>query len=214
MRVEQLRRRGRVEHTRGERRRQRTGPRGRERVDHQRAFRFARVAPGNPPHLLGRRAPALHDGRHHRVVTEQSLHARERAVGPVVRGLVAAPEPELPAVGGHDLVGNEPQQRETARRRVEILVVLRVAEQPTVELPAHPLGQRGGSEHAVVTPAPREPFTVLGLGLDHHARARQAALGEAEQQPLGERLRRERDGVDPLRPAGRARSARPDPAAG
>ena len=40
---------------------------------------------------------------------------------------------------------------------------------------------------------------MLGLGLDHHPRAREPALGEPEQQPAREALRRERDLVDPRR---------------
>ena len=79
----------------------------------------ARLAPRHPAHLLGRRAAALHDRGRDRVVAEHPLHARERAVGAVVRGLVATPEPELAAVRGDDLVGDEPHQRERAGGGVE-----------------------------------------------------------------------------------------------
>ena len=40
---------------------------------------------------------------------------------------------------------------------------------------------------------------MLGLGLDEHARAREAAFGETFEQPVGELLRRERGDVDPFR---------------
>ena len=90
------------------------------------------------------------------------MHACERAVGAVARDLVATPEPELAPVRGHDLVGNEPHQRERAGggveaglgERGEILLGAHVTRdrphtglglgEPAVELPAHPFGQRRG----------------------------------------------------------------------
>ncbi len=88
-------------------------------ADRERPLGLARLTPRHPPHLFGGRAAALHDRGRDRVVAEHPLHARERAVGAVARGLVATPEPELTAVRGHDLVGNEPHQRERAGGGVE-----------------------------------------------------------------------------------------------
>ena len=47
-----------------------------------------------------------------------------------------------------------------------------------------------------MAPAPGQPFTPLRLGLDHHARAREAERPESRHEPLGQRLRRERGGLD------------------
>ena len=81
----------------GVRRRHRTGPAG-DLVAVDVVLGRARLAPRHPAHLLGRSAAALRDGGRDRVVAEHALHAGEGAVGAVVRGLVATPEPELAAV--------------------------------------------------------------------------------------------------------------------
>ena len=192
--------------------RQRTRPRGRDRLDHQRPLRFARLAPRHPPHLLGRRAAALDHRGHNGLVPDHALHARERAIGAVVRGLVATPETELATVGGHHLVGNQAQQREPGSCIFDIEVGW--GSEPAVELPAHAFGERGRRERTVVAPAPGEPFAVLGLGLDDHPRAREPAIGEPEQQAVGETLRRERHRVHALNRADRAPPAPRDRAAG
>ena len=53
-----------------------------------------------------------------------------------------------------------------------------------------------GVSGVVEPPATCKPLTVLGLGFDHHARAREPALVEPREQPVGEPLGRERGDVD------------------
>ena len=47
-----------------------------------------------------------------------------------------------------------------------------------------------------MAPAPGQPLTPLGLGLDHHASARKTERPESRHELLGQRLGRERGGLD------------------
>ena len=85
----------------------------------------------------------MHNGGDDRVVAEHALHARERAVGAVVRGLVTSPETELAAVGRHDLVGYERELGDPRGRRA--------GRDPAFELPTHALGERTRGKDAALT---------------------------------------------------------------
>ena len=64
-----------------------------------------------------------------------------------------------------------------------------------VELPADPVGDRGGGQEPVVPPQPAA-FPPVGPGGPHlHADARQPAGGQAIVHPLGQRLGREHHGL-------------------
>ena len=77
---------------------------------------------------------------------------------------------------------------------VDGVVVANFRREPALELPADARRQRRRGERALVAPAPGQPLTPLGLGLDHHASARPSAPRRHEL--LGERLGRERSGLD------------------
>ena len=151
----------------------------------------ARVAPRDQTHAIGRAPSPSHCRGHDRLGAEHPLQADEGAAGPLGRGAVAAPEAELAAVIGMDLVGHEAQERDAGRDGAG-------SGQPAVELPAHPLGEHGRGEGAVVAPQAGEVLAVLGLGFDAHPRAGQAAPGQACVQRVGQGLGREGGDVDPL----------------
>ena len=185
-----------IEHARRERRRQRARPGRNFGSDRKRELHLTRLTPRNEADLFGRGPPALHDRGGDRVVAEHPLDPCERTIGPLVRDLVATPEPELAPVGRYDLVGN---QREAGDTRSGLPGV-----DPRVELPPHPFREHTRRERVAelrtgVPPTAREPFAVLRLRLDEHARARKSALGEPFEQPVGQLLRRERGDVDPFR---------------
>ena len=118
------------------------------------------------------------------------LESGDRPVGAVTRGGVTAPEAELATGRGDELVGDEPHDREPGGG---VLVLrLRVAAQPAVELPAHAGDERGGGERPLVPPPSDELLAVLGLGLDDDLGAGQPARGEPLEEPVGEGLRGER----------------------
>ena len=131
-------------------------------------------------------------------MAEHPLHPGEHAPGAVGRGRVAAPEPELAAGGGQHLVRHQPQQHETAGRELvdRPVVAGGVRREPALELPADARRQRRRGERPLVAPAPGQPLTPLGLGLDHHARARETERPESRHELLGQRLGRERSGLD------------------
>ena len=130
-------------------------------------------------------------------MAEHPLHPGEHAAGAIGRGRVAAPEPELAAGGGQHLVGHQPQQHETAGREVvDRPVVAHLRREPALELPANARRQRRRGERAFVAPAPSQPLTPLGLGLDHHPCARETERPESRHESLGQRLGRERGGLD------------------
>ena len=111
-----------------------------------------------------------------------------RTVGP---RLVATPEPELATARRDDLIGDEAQEREPTGEPA-------CSGEPTVELPAHALGERGRGERALVAPAACERLAVLGLAVDDDAGAREPARREPIEEPVGERLAHERRGVDAI----------------
>ena len=146
------------------------------------------LAPGHPTHLFRGRPSPDRDRGDHRLGPEHPLHPCERTRGVVGGSGIAAPEPELATGRGHDLVGHERNSGDAPGRG-----------EPALELPPHPRDEGRGGERAVVTPAAREPFAVLGLRFHDDTGARQPELVEPAEQLVGQALRRERGFVDTFR---------------
>jgi len=103
--VEELRGKRWVEQTRRCRRWHRSRPWRPLPRRERRPFRFARFPPRNPPDPFRRRTTPLRDPGDHRVVSEHPLHPGQYPSGPVPRGRITTPEPELTAGGGAEVVG-------------------------------------------------------------------------------------------------------------
>ena len=144
-------------------------------------------------HLLTRTASAAPLGDGHRFRTEETLDTRERAHDALVGSAAAAPEPELPARRGRQLVGYEADERDACSRPVDGGAV-----QPTIELPAHPIGDDAGGE-VIEAPQPFEALAVVGLGDDQQACAHMAARRQIGVQLTRQRSSDERGGVDAFR---------------
>jgi hypothetical protein len=156
-----------------------------------RITRVTRVAPWHQAHTIGRTSSASDDGGHHRLGTEHALESDEGTGGAFGGGAVAAPEAELAAVIGMDLVRRQTQERDAGRDCAR-------HREPTIELPAHPLGEHGRGERTVMPPRTGQVLTVLGLDLDAHACAGQPAPGQTRVQLVGQGLGREGGDVDPF----------------
>ncbi len=123
-----------------------------------------------------------------------------------------APQPELqPAVPDH-LVRHQPQQHDPGGRPLRLPGG--GPGQPAVELPAHPVGDRGRGQQPLVPPDPVQLLAVLGLRLDRQPGAGQPAPDSPSCSLLGQRPGGEGGGVDPVDRRVELDRARPAPAAG
>src|SRR4029079_18391421 len=106
----------------------RRGPRYRTRPRRRCAFGFvAGFAPRDPADPLGGSVVSAVERGDARVGSEHALHAAERTPGPVGRGGITTPEPELATDGGTEVVRREGEASEAGGDRV--------GEQPGIELP-------------------------------------------------------------------------------
>ena len=71
--------------------------------------------------------------------------------------------------------------------------------EPAIELPASPLGKRGGRQCPFVTPQPSVCFACFGLGFDGHSDTRQTFGTEMVMEFVGQRLGSKCAGVDAFR---------------
>ena len=106
---------------------------------------------------------------------------------------LASPEPELAASSRNDFVGREHQSNEPTGRSCRDSRL-----QPTVELPAHTIGDRTDRQRSFVAPQPGEAFTVLALDFARQPRTGQAQRVESRVQLFGQRTGGERDLFDAL----------------
>jgi hypothetical protein len=142
------------------------------------------VAERDQGHLVGRAAPAREHRAGHRAVPEHGLDPDGGARYPVADHRVA-PQAELAALVAHQLVGNQPQQRDPADPDPRVTGDRRP---PAGQLPPHPLGHRQRGQQAVVPPQPGDLLPVLANHLDLDPHAGQSPVGQAGVHPLGERL--------------------------
>ena len=110
--------------------------------------------------LFGMAAP-FHLGYPYRLRAQLTLETSGHSSRPFVDLGLTTPETELPSLSRYDLIGDQsdpddPTGRPGGRRPVE----------PSIELPANPVGHRGGTESSLMTPEPYQFFAVLGLGFD------------------------------------------------
>ena len=115
----------------------------------------------------------------HLGVTEHRLHPDSRAGDAVTRHGVT-PQCQLPPGGPHQLIGDQPQQRDPGR-----------AVPPAVELPAHALGHRQRGQQPVVPPQPAELASVLAAHLHLNPDAGKTRGRQPVVHLIGECLGRE-----------------------
>ncbi len=221
--VEQLGGRRRLEDARGRGTGHRAGPRRDLGQTDRPGGEIDRIEPGtgsrgSPQGTQRTRSagvrPPWGTGRHHVVEAEHPLHAGEDARRAIDSGRVATPEAELAPARRDHLVREEPQQGEPAG---EVPPAAARAPSPPVIQPSSCHRTRSVSAAGVSAPSwrhdPGQVLAVLGLGLDHDLRAREPALLQPGQQPVGQRPWPRTSPRRPARPAGRARRPPPGPAA-
>ena len=118
----------------------------------------------NQPELFARATATAPFGYPDGVGAEQCVHPGQRPLCPLVGLGLAAPEPELATTCRDDFVGREHQSGEPTGRPGGDRGV-----QPTVELPAHPIGNGADRQRAFVAPQPRDAFTVFALDIDRQS---------------------------------------------
>ena len=134
---------------------------------------------------------SLHLGHSHRLWAELTLETGRHATCSLVDLGLTAPEPQLAAPSGYDLVGNEGYPDDATRGPRDRRPV-----EPPVELPPNPIGHGRRTESPLMAPQPNQLFSVLGLGLDGHPGAGHTLGRQPTMKFLGQRASTESDPID------------------